>query len=241
MPSNVARALDTSGVQDASVVTPYSGALRVDSWAGESTWSVTSGDLPPGLSMTPLGNIVGTPTQLGVWTVEVRATGMPFPDTTGAVTLRVVPGTMPVGLGYARNQLNNMSERDEPLLRDAWLRIANAGVTELSRYTLDVGLYAAGPDGVLEGGKGDDLLVGAVKDVAVTVGSWTGIEGQDTGDAIEKEAGTTFAAGEDTGELEFTLSHPDWPDATFRILALPPDWCPQGAHQGGPWAPGQCE
>ncbi len=192
--------------------------------------------------MTTAGIIEGTPTRLGVWTVQVRATGMPFPDTTGAVTLRVVPGTMPVGLGYARDQLNNMAERDEPLMRDAWLRIAGAGVTELSQHSLDVGLYAAGADGVLEGGKGDDVLVGEVKSVTVSVGSWTGIKGQDSGSSpVAYQGGNTFAAGEDTGELQFTLSHPDWPNATFRILAVPPDWCPEGQHAGGPWAPGQCE
>jgi len=236
-----ARDLDASAVGDADILRPYSAGLQVAGWGGESTWTVESGELPPGLALGATGVISGSPQWLGTFTFTVRATGLPFADTVGDVTMSVVPGPTPVGLGYDRDQLNNMSEEDRMV--DAWLRISGAGITELGSHTITPGIYASGGNGLLEGGLNDDVLVGEVdpNDVTVTAGTWSPAPGQPISGSPITNDGLTFTAGEDTGELAFTLSHPDWEDATFRVMAVPPDWCPKGKHEGGAWAPGQCE
>ena len=233
-----ARPLDTSAVTDAPLLLPYSAGLRVQGWGGESTWSLEAGALPDGLSLGASGVLSGTPTWLSDSTVTVRATGMPFPDTVGDVTISVVAGEMPLGLGYERSTRNNMSERPTPLMEDAWVRIEGAGVTELSEHVIDAGIYAAGEDGVFEGGAGDDVRVGDADGIELAVGAWSGVSGED---GVTDAGGMRLVAGEDTGALSFTLSHPDWESRSYRIMAVPPDWCPLGEHKGGPWEPGQCE
>ncbi len=232
------RPLDASDVTDAPVLEPYSAGLRVQGWGGEATWSLDSGALPDGLQLSAGGILSGTPTWLGTSTCTVRATGLPFPDTVGDLTIAVVPGAMEVGIGYERSTRNNMSERPNPLMEDVWMRIRSAGVTELSEHTLDVGLYAAGDDGDFEGGAGDDVRVGDLPGATLTAGAWSAVSGQD---AVTDAGGLRLVAGEDTGSLAFTLSHADWPPRTYRAMAVPPDWCPNGEHAGGPWEPGQCE
>lgn len=54
---------------------PYYADL--EAWGGTPpyTWSIHSGSLPPGLSLNPsTGEITGTPTQTGYWTVCIRLT-----------------------------------------------------------------------------------------------------------------------------------------------------------------------
>ena len=39
----------------------------------EATWMITSGTLPPGLSLSPAGQITGTPRTTGAWSFELTA------------------------------------------------------------------------------------------------------------------------------------------------------------------------
>jgi large repetitive protein len=55
------------------VVTPV--PLSVSDWTSSTaTWSLVSGSLPPGLSLSPAGIISGTPTLTGTYTAAVQAT-----------------------------------------------------------------------------------------------------------------------------------------------------------------------
>ena len=74
---------------------PYSGKLTA---AGGSnlTWSLSGGNLPPGLQMATSGAITGTPTTDGTYPVRVTAHGTP------AGTQEQVDSTVPVDLVVAR-------------------------------------------------------------------------------------------------------------------------------------------
>jgi hypothetical protein len=60
----------TLASQTAHIGTPFSASL---SYAAGSTFSVTSGQVPPGLSLNVLGQITGVPTQAGAYTFVVQA------------------------------------------------------------------------------------------------------------------------------------------------------------------------
>jgi hypothetical protein len=241
--SNSGRALDVSYLSPALVLAPYSAGIRVQGWGGEPTFAVEAGTLPPGLELTAAGVVQGTPTWLGSWTVTVRASGMSFPDSVGPVTIPVVDdGT--VGLGFTHDQLNNMQDIDGgPLMNRPWLRIGGGGEPGMDTWTMEPGLYAAGPNGVHELGYGDDVLVGELEDGAVTlsVQEWLGATPEwDTNDPATLQGMTATAHG-DTGTLTLQLAHPDWRNEVVEVIAVPPDWCPMGEHPGGAWSPGQCE
>lgn len=237
------RALDLSGLAPAPVLVPYSAGVRVQGWGGDATFSIVDGALPPGLELTAAGIVQGTPTWLGSWTVTVRADDMPFPASVGPVTIDVVDnGT--VGLGFVHDHLNNMQDIDGgPLMNRPWLRLGGGGEPDMDTWTMDAGLYAAGADQVQELGYGDDVLVGDLDPVAVTLSAqgWLGATPEwDTNDPATLQ-GMTVSAHGDTGTLTLLLVHPDWASATVEVIAVPPDWCPLGEHPGGAWSPGQCE
>ena len=54
---------------------------------GAVTYSLTSGSLPDGLALSPVGTIGGTPTALGKWTFVVQATDSGSPAQTAAVSV----------------------------------------------------------------------------------------------------------------------------------------------------------
>lgn len=64
--------LDTLPI--ASVGTAYNQALHVTTDATALTWTVTTGALPPGLTLSPSGLLQGTPTRTGSFAFTVRAT-----------------------------------------------------------------------------------------------------------------------------------------------------------------------
>lgn len=54
--------ITTASLQDGTVNQSYSAALNADGGSGSYTWSITSGSLPAGLSLSSSGTISGTPT-----------------------------------------------------------------------------------------------------------------------------------------------------------------------------------
>ena len=91
----------TTNPPDGTVGVPYSGSLPVNGGTAPYTWSLTTGSLPTGLSLTASGQIAGTPTATGTSTFTAIAT-----DATGATAessfslrvdstaLQVVPQTI---------------------------------------------------------------------------------------------------------------------------------------------------
>ena len=90
----------------------YSQTLTVSGANGSVTYTVTSGALPAGLTLSSSGTISGTPTTAGPFTFTVLATdssgatgSQSFTITISAITLTLSPGSLPNGTtGTAYNQ-----------------------------------------------------------------------------------------------------------------------------------------
>jgi hypothetical protein len=89
----------------ATINTTYSTTLRATGGSGTYTFAVTSGSLPPGLSLNAnTGVLSGTPTSTGTWTCTMTATDSKVSGLTGstsytvtvsaATTLKISPGTL---------------------------------------------------------------------------------------------------------------------------------------------------
>ncbi len=81
----------------ATVGVPYSATLTVTGGTPTYTWSIISGALPPGLTLTANGSLIGTPTTTGqaTDTVEVVDSGSPAQSATASLTLAVAPAQTP--------------------------------------------------------------------------------------------------------------------------------------------------
>jgi hypothetical protein len=72
---------------------PYSQTLTATGGNAAFTWTLVSGALPPGLTLSTAGVISGTPTSLGNFSfvVQVQDSGTPQQTATLPLTLNVVP------------------------------------------------------------------------------------------------------------------------------------------------------
>ena len=88
-----ALSIDSSAFPQGLVGSAYSQMLAANGRIAPYTWSVVSGTLPPGLSLSPAGVIAGTPTAAGVSTFGVQvADSESTPATaTASFSLTVVP------------------------------------------------------------------------------------------------------------------------------------------------------
>ena len=84
--------ITTSALPDARQGQPYTGpALAATNAIGTLTWSLNSGAMPAGLSLSSGGVVSGTPTGAGTFTLDVRATDTDGAFATRGVTLAVIP------------------------------------------------------------------------------------------------------------------------------------------------------
>jgi CHAP domain/Putative Ig domain len=83
---------------------PYSATLTASGGKAPYTWSISTGGLPAGLSLSTSGDIVGTPTAAGTSSIKVKVTDSSSPVLSGTkkytvrVTLGVSPATLPSGV-----------------------------------------------------------------------------------------------------------------------------------------------
>jgi hypothetical protein len=68
--------IDTKTMPAASAGSPYSFTLATWGVSSNSTWEVTSGALPAGLTLSKEGTIAGTPTSAGDFSFTVKVTGV---------------------------------------------------------------------------------------------------------------------------------------------------------------------
>ena len=64
-----------SGLTGGTVGVPYNQTITASPPAGNNTFLLNSGQLPPGLSLSTSGVLSGTPTQGGVFSFRVRVSG----------------------------------------------------------------------------------------------------------------------------------------------------------------------
>ncbi len=164
-------------------------------------------------------------------------------DSTPADDDDATPGDL--ALGYVHDQ-DTVLTTDHGLQEDMWVRIAGGGEDQAS-FELRPGLYDAGPNGVHEQGRNDDVLVQSLSasDLVINLGNWEPVNEasnpphSNDGSPSSYAAGF-FDAGSDTGELPVILTHGEGGTIETRLQVTPPDWCPLGEHEGGSWNPGFC-
>ncbi len=92
-------AVVTTSLPPATVGSPYSATLSASGGTPPYSWSVTSGSLPPGLSLSPSGKIAGTPTAgysgacnrlLSGFTVTVADSSSPAGSASSQLCLQVI-------------------------------------------------------------------------------------------------------------------------------------------------------
>ncbi len=90
--------IGTASLPAGMLGTPYSAKLAATGGDGDFTWSVSSGALPPGLTLAPGGTLAGTPTGAGTFNFAVRVQdGEDTPvSTTGELAITVQPAASKV-------------------------------------------------------------------------------------------------------------------------------------------------
>jgi large repetitive protein len=81
--------ITTNSLPDGTVGTVYSQTLTATGGVGAITWSVSSGTLPAGLSLSSAGAITGTPTTAGTPQFTVRAADTASGSATKALTITI--------------------------------------------------------------------------------------------------------------------------------------------------------
>jgi hypothetical protein len=101
--------ITTATLPNAVVGTPYSQTLAAAGGTGVFTWSISTGALPAGITLSSAGSLSGTPSASGTFTFTVSVTGggqtatQSFTITVGAVLTITTPSALPgatFGVGY---------------------------------------------------------------------------------------------------------------------------------------------
>jgi hypothetical protein len=90
-------AISTTSLPNGTQLQPYSQSLAAAGGTSPYTWSLVSGALPAGLTLSPSGQISGTPTTSGVsnFTIQVADSSVPVQTATQALSITVNPSQTP--------------------------------------------------------------------------------------------------------------------------------------------------
>lgn len=140
----------TNGLPDGGINQPYSFQLQA-SGGSVSSWTLASGTLPDGITLSSGGLIAGTPTKSGPFSFVVQANGSPNNDTKQLSIFVLAPLVLggPGGRAYATEPVPINGKVSTPLV---W-GVAATGGKAAYTYTstpLPVGL-ALNPDGTITG------------------------------------------------------------------------------------------
>ena len=251
--------LDVSSVDSAIWGQEYSAQLGVvivekngslSSYDGPAAFS-TSSTMPAGLTLSEAGLITGTPTEIGAYSLEIWVSGLDKIESfLDLVDIEVTAEGVDAFLGRERDQLTQLSELGQPRQLDMWVRAAGGGGPGMNAYTPNLGIYVAGPNGVAQGGWGDDERIADVdlSEVTVTTSKFQPVDEVDPSGpsypsghytdgnpAYFDEATGEFVAGSDTGEMDVTFTHPVFGEHVTRLMVVPPDWCTNGYQIGNSW------
>ena len=91
-PSGALTITTNSPLPGATINTAYSTNLAATGGTTPYTWTIASGTLPTGVTLSSAGVVAGTPTQSGTFTVTYRVTDNAGSNTTKALDLVVSPG-----------------------------------------------------------------------------------------------------------------------------------------------------
>jgi len=162
-------AIGPTTLPDGVVTGPYSATLSASNGTAPYSFSVTSGTLPPGITLSQSGALTGTPTKGGTFTFSVQATSSGAGPGTRTYTIKVGLVVVPVSslpggtTGVAYSQPLTATGSNPPV---AWTITSGA---------LPPGL-TLGADGVVTGTptqKGDFTFRATATDSAGATGSRT--------------------------------------------------------------------
>ena len=86
--------ITTASLPAGAVLTAYSQTLAVTGGTPPYTWRVTSGSLPGGLTLASSGNISGTPTAAGTFTIQVAVSDSQQGSASGSFTIKINPAAL---------------------------------------------------------------------------------------------------------------------------------------------------
>ncbi len=104
-PSGLRVVINGNAQQGVLINQPYVQLLQEQGGVGQLTWSLASGLLPPGITLTPAGVLIGAPTSVGAFTFAVTVVDSSTPQksaTSGNFTLTVsLPAAPPLSISPA--------------------------------------------------------------------------------------------------------------------------------------------
>jgi hypothetical protein len=123
----------------AEISSSYSVTLSAIGGTQPYFWSLKTGSLPPGLSLTPSGQLIGTPTQAGnyAFTIQIVDSGAPVQTASRIFTLAVVLNGGPL-------VVTNVSAPDGQAGVSYSLNLIAAGGTQPYTWSLSSGSLPAG-------------------------------------------------------------------------------------------------
>ncbi len=126
--------IETIDLPDGRVAMPYSAVLEASDVSGSVTWSVTAGDLPPGLDLSPLdGMITGEPSKSGSYGFTIQAQdddGADEVDLQIAIpTLVLMSGFEPFGAYDTNPSYDALIPLHEQLILNLDIRVIEIPVT----------------------------------------------------------------------------------------------------------------
>ena len=116
-------AISTTTMAAASVRKTYQATLQATGGTGLTTWTMTGGSLPPGLTLAANGVISGTPTAVGSFSVTVQAADAGWPGNVATRALSIAVGAREIVL-YAS---------DASTITGTWSLVADAAAAGGSR------------------------------------------------------------------------------------------------------------
>ena len=105
-------AVSTSSVPSATVGSAYSATLTATGGTGSYTWSpYPSGKaLPPGVQLTSIGALTGTPTTAGTYPFGVQVIDSANDEATQSYSMTVASSTVGCGAGTDNSQCGNVGD-----------------------------------------------------------------------------------------------------------------------------------
>jgi hypothetical protein len=103
--SSSALAIQTSALAGGTVGASYSASLQASGGTTPYSWSIASGQLPPGLSLAASGQISGTPSTSGSYSFTVKVTDSSSPVQTATAPLSITVAAAPTSLAVTTSSL----------------------------------------------------------------------------------------------------------------------------------------
>ena len=123
-------------LSNGAVGVPYSDSLAANGGAPPYTWSIVSGALPDGFSLTSSGTISGTPSRAGTFSFSARATDTTGGSNAGPISITIAPPALTISTPSLPSAIASAPYAPQ--------MIAVSGGTQPYTFKLDSGSLPAG-------------------------------------------------------------------------------------------------